>query len=62
MARVDVASAGTYIMMPRKQFRKLMKCLNENPDRKSFSFSIKGWYNVEIFPEDYTTGLASLRE
>jgi len=61
MAKVDVARAGTYIIMPRKQFRRLMKYLNENPYRKSYPFSIKGWYDVEIFPEDYKTGLASLR-
>lgn len=41
MARVDVARAGMYIIMPRKQFRRLMKYLNENPDRTSYPFSIK---------------------
>ncbi len=56
MAKVDVESSGTYIIIPRKLYKKWMKILKENPESDEFAFSIKGWHDVQIFPEDYKTG------
>ncbi len=56
MAKCDVASSGTYIILPRKQYKKLMKYLNENPEQVNFTVTASHVYELTFCPEDYKSG------